>query len=237
MKRAHAASLALWIVAGVLLTVSLVLGSWWTEDGMRVGLGSFTTCSPELPCETQSFSEAVSDGYSSPPRLMVFLWAGRLTFLLGVVVLVSTLISTLVLAVSKHQLGYRLVLATTIALGVTTTIFLASSHGGMARGASCYLTCGAIVLLLLGCFTRVVLPIPHEEPLAPRPQWHRPGSAPPVGPWTYANPKQPDSAYAPPKVVVPVAPAAPIACPRCSSPMTLHTDHSRHFCGRCEMFA
>ncbi len=177
MKRAHLASLILWSIAGLCLVLSLYLGSWWSDHGLRIGLTSDTSCG-ELGCVTHKFDgeHLIGPVVTEARRAQVemFIFAGLATCLTSMAVVASLVASALML-LRRKQLGYVIVPVTTLFLLVVAIMFvMLAKRGigisrGLSLGPSLYLTFASSGLALLGSFTRLVWPVPSEPVVAPHP--------------------------------------------------------------------
>jgi hypothetical protein len=225
MKRAHIAALMMWTAAAILLANSLALGSWWNENGVRVGLTSITACTDTGNCMTSSFIDGFGD-VELDSRATTFLWAGRLTFAFSLGVIAAIAASSYFI-LRRRRLGSMPVLIATLALLASMLAFVITFRGGDV-GASFYLTSSGIALAIFGCFARSLFPIPEAMLPPPRPKLRprriamapgraiapplrpldppatepqplrhheRPISSAPIGPWSYASPTKQPDAH------------------------------------------
>jgi hypothetical protein len=142
-----------WVVAAILLLGSLVLGAWWSEDDVRVGLGSIEVCHPGgIACRTDPYRlDFIEDPRQA--ALAAFVWAGRVTFAASIAVIVACLV-----ALWKPRLGAWLVISLAIVTLGAACVFVMSNKNSipMSYGLSFYLTFGALLLALLGSGIRLL---------------------------------------------------------------------------------
>lgn len=169
MKRAHIAALIMWTAAAILLVNSLVLGTWWNENGIRVGLTSITACTDSGNCMTSSFTDGFGD-VALDSRATVFVWAGRATFALSIGVIAAIAASSYFIVRRRRLVGGMIVLSAALLLLASMLAFVITFRGGEV-GASFYLTSGGIATAIFGSFARAMFPIPGE--LLPPPRFMR----------------------------------------------------------------